>query len=485
LEQHQGVGGSGLGKLSDRECTIARRYADGQTYKQIAGELFISPATVRNHLARIYRKLEITGKAELIRLVAMPPDRPESGLARPKKPSIAVLSFEDLSGDPEQEYFSDGVVEDIITDLSKIEGLFVIARNSTFIYKGKHLDARYICRDLGVRYVLEGSVRRLGDHVRITAQLIDGDSGGHVWAERYDRHLHDIFSVQDDVTRDIVSALALTLTSDERAGMRSRRTQNLEAYEQFLRGRDQAFRDTAEANAQARELLEKAIVLDPNFSLAFSYLSRNYVIAYVNRWDESPERCLQLAIELGQRAVELDARNPHAYFTVAAAALWMKRHEEAAAAARKCLDIDPNFAEGHAVFGLILVYSGKPREAIASLQRAMRLDPHYRDIYLHLLALAHVQLEEFEQAVAALRRRLLRKPESDISRVLLAAVHGHMGNVEESRAQWAEALRINPSYSLEHRRKILPYRNPADFEHLLDGLRKAGLVEGAFPAPDL
>ena len=172
-----------------------------------------------------------------------------------------------------------------------------------------------------------------------------------------------------------------------------------------------------------------------------------------------------------------------AYFAVAAAALWMKQHQRAAVAAAKCLAISPNFAEGHAVLGLILVYSGKPHEAIASLHRAMRLDPHYRDIFLHLLALAHVQLEEYEQAVAVLKRRLVRKPESDISRVLLAATHGHLGNIEESRTQWAEALRINPDYSLDHRRNILPYRNPADFEHLLDGLRRAGLVESADCSP--
>ncbi|GMQ77227.1 MAG: hypothetical protein BMS9Abin01_2550 [Gammaproteobacteria bacterium] len=224
-------------------------------------------------------------------------------------------------------------------------------------------------------------------------------------------------------------------------------------------------------------MLEKAIELDAQFSLAFSHLSRNHVIAYVNRWGETADRSLALAMQLGQHAVELDETNPHAYFAVAAAALWTKQHQRASVAAEKSLAIDPNFAEGHAVLGLILVYSGKPRAAIASLRKAMRLDPHYRDIYLHLLALAHVQLEEYEQAVALLKRRLVRKPESDISRVLLAATYGHMGDVEESRAEWAEALRINPEYSLEHRRKILPYENLADFEHLLNGLRKAGLAK--------
>jgi len=415
----------------------------------------------------------LAGTAKRTRATASEPVE----LDLPGKPSIAVLPFTNLSGDPEQEYFSDGIVEDIITDLSKIAGLFVIARNSTFAYKGKRFDVRDVCRELGVRYVLEGGVRKAANRVRITAQLIDGTSGGHVWAERYDRELHDIFAVQDEVTRDIVSALALELTPGEGDREAGRYTENLEAYEHFLRGREQGFQDTAQANTQARAMLEKAIELDPRFSLAFSHLSRNHVIAYSNRWGDTPDESLELAMQLGQRAVELDASNPHAYFAVGAAALWMKQHDVSIAAAEKCLAIAPNFAEGHAILALILVYSGKPREAIASLNKAMRLDPHYRDIYLHFLALAHVQLGEYEQAVAVLKRRLVRKPESDISRMLLAAAYGHLGNFEESRIEWAEVLRINPDYSLEHRRKTLPYKNSADFEHILDGLRKAGLAK--------
>jgi TolB-like protein/Tfp pilus assembly protein PilF len=397
------------------------------------------------------------------------------------RPSIAVLAFENMSSDPEQDYFSDGVVEDIITDLSKINGLFVIARNSSFAYKGRQSDLRKVCRELGVRYVLEGSVRKAGERVRVTAQLIDGTTGGHLWADRYDRDLHDIFVVQDEVTREIVAALAPRLSPQVRESGKSRYTENIEAYEHFLRGREQAFRDTPEANARARALLEKAVSLDPRFSLAFSHLSRNHVIAYVNRWGDAPDGSLERALDLGERAVELDEGNPHAWFAVGAAALWSRQHDRAAGAAGRCLAIDPNFAEGHAVLGLILVYSGKPREAVESLHKAMRLDPHYRDIFLHLMGLAHVQLEEYEQAASDLKRRLVRKPESDISRVLLASVYGHLGDAGASRAEWEEALRINPDYSLEHRRAILPYRNPADFEQILDGLRRAGLVEGAIP----
>ena len=432
---------------------------------------FMGEQQVKNIEKPVRAFRQLPGATKQIR--ATPSEPAELDL--PDKPSIAVLPFINMSGDPEQEYFCDGVVEDIITDLSKIAGLLVIARNSTFAYKGKRCDVRDVCRELGVRYVLEGGVRKAANRIRITAQLIDGTSGGHLWAERYDRDLHDIFAVQDEVTREIVAALAVELTVEEREP--GRYTENLEAYEHFLRGREQAFQDTAQANAQARTMLEKAIELDPRFSLAFSHLSRNHVIAYSNRWGETPDESLERAVQLGQRAVELDASNPHAYFAVSAAALWMKQHDVSIAAAEKCLAIAPNFADGHGILALIFVYSGKPREAIASLNKAMRLDPHYRDIHLHFLALAHVQLGEYEQAVAVLKRRLVRKPESDISRMLLAAVYGHLGNFEESRIEWAEVLRINPDYSLEHRRKTLPYKDPADFEHVLDGLRKAGLVK--------
>jgi len=420
---------------------------------------------------RAYRMLSA------VKTISDAPTAKPTELKLPDKPSIAVLPFTNMSGDPEQEYFSDGIAEDIITDLSKIDGLFVIARNSSFSYKGKSFDVRDVCRELGVRYALEGGVRKAANRVRINAQLIDGKSGGHVWAERFDRDLNDIFAVQDEVTRDIVSALALKLTPDERERTFRPPTENLQAYDYFLLGREHALLDTEKSNAQARTLLEKAIELDPCFSLAYSHLSRNCLIAYNNRWGESSDRSLERAMELGQRAVELDESNPHAYFAVGAAALWMKQHDRATAAAQKSLAIDPNFALGYAGIALVSLYSGKPREAIVSLQKSMRLDPHYRDIHLHFLGVAYFHLGEFEQAVATLKRRLLRKPDSDISHVALAAIYGHMGNVGESRAEWAEAMRINPNYSLEHRRDTLPYKNPADFEYLVDGLRKAGVVK--------
>ena len=393
----------------------------------------------------------------------------------PDKPSIAVLAFDNMSNDPEQEYFSDGIAEDIITELSKLSGLLVIARNSAFSYKGKQVNVREVGRELGVRYVLEGSVRKAGARVRVTAQLIDAISGGHVWAERYDRELSDIFAVQDEVTNEIVLALAPRLSGTEDQRGQNRPTSNLEAYDYFLRGRQLALQDSRETNAQARQMLEKAIELDPEFSLALAHLARNYVIAYVNRWGESPEGSLHRAFELSEKAIALDESNAFAHFALCTALMWAKRLEESEAEAEKALAIEPNLADGYAVLGAIKVYSGEPGVAVDSLHHSMRLDPHYRDIFLHILAQAYFQMGQYKKSVVALKRRLIRKPDSDISRVLLAAAYGHLGELDKARAEWQEALRINPDYSLEHRRQILPYKDTSDFEHMVAGLAKARL----------
>ena len=201
------------------------------------------------------------------------------------------------------------------------------------------------------------------------------------------------------------------------------------------------------------------------------------VTDYVNRWDESPDKSLKLAHELAQGAVALDDSEPHAHFSLGLAYMWMKQHDRAIAEAEKALALDPNFAIGYVLLGDIQTYAGESEEAIESLSSAMRLDPHYQDVLLHFLALAYFHLDRNDDAISALKRRLIRKPDSDISRVLLAATYGHMGRVEESRAEWVEVMRVNPDYSLEHRRRILPYKDPADFERIVDGLRKAGLPE--------
>ena len=396
--------------------------------------------------------------------------------APPPKLSIAVLPFANMSGDAEQEYFADGISEDTITALSKLSQLFVIARNSSFTFKGRNVNVQEVGRSLGVRYVLEGSVRKSGNRVRITAQLIDATTGGHLWAERFDRDLTDIFAVQDDVTQHIVGALALNLTEGDRQRLATEQTDNLEAYDCFLRGREQLWRFTREQNNQARELLQRAIELDPKFASAYAFLAIAHGLDYINRWSTSPSTSVEQAEEFATRAVALDDRNPYAHWALGIINLHLRRHDVAIREAERSISLAPNLAEGHESLGNALHYSGRSEEALACFDRAMALNPYYPDMFLHFQAQAMFQLGRYEDAVASLKRRLVRNPGTDVSRVLLAASYGHLGRFDEAREEWQEVFRINPDYSLEHRRKVLPYKNPADFELVVDGLRKAALV---------
>ncbi len=397
-------------------------------------------------------------------------------LPLPDKPSIVVLALQNMSADPEQDYFADGIAEDIITDLSKVAGLLVIARNSAFAYKGRAHDLRQVCRELGVRHALEGSVRKAGGRVRITAQLIDGTTGGHVWAERYDRELTDIFAVQDEVTREIVAALKVHLTPEEQRRIEKRGTGNLEAYDCYLRGRELVWRHTRDGVVQARPLLERAIALDPAFALPVAHVAFCHVLDYINRWSAEPERSLEDARELADRAIQLDDLEPQAHFCLAIVHIWQKQLDQSIADAMHALALDPNFADAYGTLGNALHYAGRPAESLEQYQRLVRLNPHFPPVILYFMAQDHFMLERYEDAVALLERRLVRQPDSDVTRVLLAACYGYLGRAGDAEAAWQEALRINPDYSIERRRQILPYRNPADFERVVLGLRKAGIA---------
>jgi adenylate cyclase len=392
------------------------------------------------------------------------------------KPSIAVLPFTNLSGNPEQQYFSDGVAEDIITDLSKVSGLFVIARNSSFTYRGKAVRVQEVSRELGVRYVLEGSVRKAGNRVRIAAQLIDGTTGGHLWAERYDRELTDIFAVQDEVTREIVTALALKLNKGEQRRIARKGTDNLDAYDHYLRGRQLVFQRSRTGVEEARPLLERAIDLDPGFAQAYAMLALTYLLDHVNDWHDAGGNSLEKAHELAQMAVARDGDDADAHWALGWTLLQRRQHDRAMVEARTALLCEPNLALAHGLLGQVLYYSGRSAEALHPLASALRLDPNH-DQSLHYLALAYFGVGRYEDAAAVLKRRIVRKPDTDVSRVLLAACYGHLGRLEEARAQWREVMRVNPDYSLEHRRRVLPYKDQADFERIADGLRKAGLPE--------
>ena len=398
-------------------------------------------------------------------------------LPLPDKPSIAVLPFDNMSGDPEQEYFSDGIAEDIITDLSKISALLVVARNSSFAYKGGSVDIRRIATDLGVAYILEGSVRRAGNRVRITAQLIDGAGGVHLWAERYDRDMDDIFAIQDEITREVVAALKITLRLDEQARIGNQATSNMEAYDLALRGISMVHRHDRDGTIEARALFEQALTLDPNYLTPHFGLVIVLGTIYANNWDDAPEAALDTLHALATRAVEIDPQDPQGHWAMSLANMWKQDLEPALAEAECAIELAPNMSEAYAIRGYLLSYAGRPGEAIKSLERAMRLDPQNPDIWWHFLGHAYFIAADYPAAIEVLERRIRRNPATDISRVLLAACFGHLGRGDEARQAWREALEINPDYSLAQKAKILPYKNSADWDRLVDGLRKAGITQ--------
>jgi len=395
--------------------------------------------------------------------------------AVPHKPSIAVLPFTNMSGDAEQEYFSDGISEDLITDLSKISGLFIIARNSTFAYKGRSVKVQEIGRDLGVRFVLEGSIRKAGNRVRITAQLIDAGSGGHLWAERFDRELTDIFATQDEVVEKIVAALAVNLTQGEAQRLRRRGTASVEAYETWLRGRELLSRSTREAIAQAKAMYRRAIEMDPNFAAPHAGLSLATISDYVSDWAADPEEALDEAERWARRALELDDQEPVSHMALGNVMLWRRNHDGALAEFGRMIALDPNFAQGHSATGLALMYAGRAAEALEAFAIAKRLDPHSPSIVLHFVAQANFSLGRYEAAAEHLLERIARTPATDSSRMLLAACYGHRGRVDEARAAWAGLMKVNPDFSLAQRARVLPYKEPRDFQRIAEGLAKAGL----------
>jgi len=392
--------------------------------------------------------------------------------------SIAILPFANMSGDPEQEYFSDGITEDIITDLSKIAGLTVIARNSSFTYKGRSVDVRTIGRELGVRSVLEGSIRRAGQRVRITAQLVDAATGGHLWAERYDRDLTDIFEVQDDVTHRIVDALKITLSPAEKARLADVKASDIAAYDCVLRGREFMLgKDkTRETFEQAIKFFKKAVELDPNYSQAYACLGFGYMFDYQNRWSDDPDSSLPIAKQYARQAIEKDPNEPLARCVSALAASYERDLDLAKSEIDIAISLNPNLALAHNLRGTIRSFSGQPLEAIPEIELAMRLDPALSPQSLHFLGLANLLAGKYETAAALLRQRIILVPGTDFTRAVLASALGHLGDVDEARRVWHELKEINPKYSFREHFSRQPFRQE-DVERIAMGLTKAGLQD--------
>jgi adenylate cyclase len=405
-------------------------------------------------------------------------DKTEAALPNVATASIAILPFTNMSGDPEQEYFSDGISEDIITDLSKIAGLTVIARNSSFAYKGRSVDIRDVGRELGVHSVLEGSIRRAGKRVRITAQLIDATNGAHLWADRYDRDLTDIFEVQDDVTRRIVDALKITLSPAEKARLADAETSNVAAYDCVLRGREFMLgkEKNIETFRQAVKYFKAALEHDPNYSVAYACLGFGYMFDYQNRWTENPDKSLSIAKEYARQAIEKDPNEPLARCVSALAASYEKDLDRAKAEIEVALKLNPSLALAHNLRGTIRTFAGQPLDAIPEIEQAMRLDPALGPQFLHFLGLAYLIAGKYETAAVLLRQRVILVPNTDFTRAILASALGHLGEVDDARRVWAELIAINPAYSFADHVGRQPFKRHEDVDRIADGLKKAGVL---------
>jgi adenylate cyclase len=401
------------------------------------------------------------------------------GLPLADRPSIAVLALTNLSGDPQQDYFSDGITEDIITELSRFSELMVIARNSTFQYKNKATDIRQIGRELGVRYVLEGSVRRMGDRVRITAQLIDAVTGAHRWADRYDRELSNVFAVQDEVTRAIVTVLAIQVNKAEAERTLLKPAATWEAYDFYLRGVETHFAHVTEPAmvpiSQVRALFEKSISIDPRYARAYAMLARTFLRTY---WDAVDDDYLNpagidRASELARKAVLLDGSLPIARLQLGLTLLFSRRRDEAVAEFERALALNPNYVDPMIGFGLLL--AGHATRAIEFLQANMRLDPlgfPLRHVYM---GQALYVLGRHAEAISHLCESTVRLPDFWENYAFLAAAYAQLQQFDEAAAAIVQLLRTNPNVTIEKTTLSLPYYASAHIEHIHEGLRKAGL----------
>lgn len=396
-------------------------------------------------------------------------------LTLPDKPSIAVLPFNNMSGDAEQEYFVDGMTEDIITDLSKASNLFVIARNSSFAFKGKSPDIRDVCRQLGVRHVLEGSVRRSGNRVRINAQLIDGDNGSHLWADRYDRDMEDIFAVQDEVTREIVGALKVELTPKEEKHREKLGKANPEAMDYLYRGWNCLFQFSPEALVEGRRLFEKAAEIDENLATAYAYQALTYMTDYLNNWNASSQDNLRKALELGKKACRIDNGNVFGHVASSLALAFLGELDNAEAIAKKAVELGPNIPNSYSALGQIVDFKGEHQQALDLFSAGYRLDPQY-DMLLHLMGRAQMALGQVVEAEASFRRRLIHNPRSDFTMAYLAALLGGQGRIEEAQALWQKLTDVNPDFNPYHTQKTLPFVDNTWFDKYFGGLEKAGLL---------
>ncbi|MCZ6684280.1 MAG: tetratricopeptide repeat protein [Planctomycetota bacterium] len=393
------------------------------------------------------------------------------------RPSVAVLPFVNMSGDPEQEYFSDGITEDIITDLSNVSALFIISRNSTFAYKGQSPDIRKVGQELGVRHVLEGSVRKSGGNVRINAQLIDAPSGGHIWAERYDGKLEDIFALQDEITAKIVSALKVKLTTAENVRAERKMTTSVDAYDLYLRGRAKFYHFTPPSHVEAEHLFNQSLEIDPDFAAVYAALSFGYVIDMLFQWgarDDAMDRALAAA----EKAVEIDDALGFAHSRLGWVQLFLGQHDEAVASFERALALDPDDPDTCAFFAETLNFTGDPQRAIVLMEQAFEHDPLMPPHTAYHLGHSYYLLRRYDDALRLLRQATERAPTFPVARVYLAAVFSELDRMDDATAEVDAVLKLVPHWTLGFvGEKMLNYRSEADLSRWIEALRRAGLPE--------
>jgi adenylate cyclase len=398
---------------------------------------------------------------------------------RRDRPSVAVLPFSNMSGDPEQEYFADGISEDIITELSRFHSLFVIARNSTFTYRGQAIDVRKVAKDLDVRYVLEGSVRRAGQKIRVTAQLVDATSARHVWADRYDRDLVDLFAVQDEITRAIIGAIAPGIVMAEIQHSQSKTAGELDTWDRIMRAHWHIRRFTRDDFSEARRLIEELLRHEPNNAVALGDLAFSLHFAAIFGWVDSPAAEMTRMGELAQRAVESDDQDAAAHTSLAIHELFMGRHDDALRRLARAIELNPNSSFAHGYVGVVHAFGGEADRALESVQEAVRLSP--RDLLVVIWRVvegwAHLSAARFDRAAESARLAIAWNASFADAHAILASALGHAGRLDEARSALSETLRHLPGLTLRDPRLRRPFRREADRERFLDGLRTAGLLE--------
>jgi adenylate cyclase len=390
-----------------------------------------------------------------------------------EKPSIAVLPFRNLGGDPEQEYFSDGITNDIITDLSKFRELSVIASNTVFTYKDNPVKVKDVSRDLGVRYVLEGSVQKIGGRLRINSQLIDANTGHHLWAERYDKDLRDLFKLQNEIVQTIVSKMAIQIEETERARVMRKSTDNLRAYDYLLRGQEHFYQRTRKGSKEARIMFQKAIEIDPRYSSAYAALAWAHLDDFFYGWTMFPEKSLQRAHDIAKEALSFEESNALAHSALGSIYLRRTQYDLAMSELQRAIELNPNDAQSQTMLGSVMLYSGRKDEAIYWKESAMRLNPR-RDRGLFMtLAQAYYLNGRHEDAIIVLKKGVADQPDFVGNYIMLAAAYAQVGLTEEAKRSAATVLQLHPFFETGSYGTV--FRNPEDRTKIIDGLRKAGL----------